>query len=131
VPRIFSLVFGLGCGLAGLAGVIGGNAFTTEPGMAQSLGGIVFVVVIVGGLGSLAGALVASILIGEAQTLSVSVDYSFAKLFDQFGLVVTASTPLHELWEVSLARIAPLIPYLLLVLIMVVRPRGLWGSRDI
>ena len=46
VPRIFTLVFGGGCALAGLAGVIGGNAFVTEPGMALSMGGIVFVVVV-------------------------------------------------------------------------------------
>src|SRR5262245_10498743 len=44
VPRVFGLVFGLGCGLAGLAGVIGGNLFTTDPGMAHSLGAITFVV---------------------------------------------------------------------------------------
>ncbi len=55
VPRVFMLVFGGGAALAGLAGVIGGNTFVTEPAMAASVGSIIFVVVVVGGMGSLAG----------------------------------------------------------------------------
>src|SRR6201990_2171221 len=55
VPRVFTLVFAGGCMLAGLAGVIGGNYQTTEPGMADAMGPIVFVVVGVGGLWSLLG----------------------------------------------------------------------------
>src|SRR5436190_12566498 len=53
VPRVFMLVFGGGCALAGLAGVIGGQAFVTEPSMAAAVGSIIFVVVVVGGMGSL------------------------------------------------------------------------------
>ena len=64
VPRVFMLVFGGGAALAGLAGVIGGNAFVTEPAMAATVGSVIFVVVVVGGMGSLAGAFVASLLIG-------------------------------------------------------------------
>jgi branched-chain amino acid transport system permease protein len=51
VPRVFTIVFAGGCLLAGLAGVIGGNYQTTEPGMAEAMGPIVFVVVVFGGLG--------------------------------------------------------------------------------
>ena len=76
VPRVFMLVFGGGCALAGLAGVIGGNAFVTEPSMAATVGSIIFVVVVVGGMGSLAGALLASLLIGVMQTFAVALDYS-------------------------------------------------------
>jgi branched-chain amino acid transport system permease protein len=61
VPRVFMMVFGLGCALAGLAGVIGGNYLVTEPAMALSIGPIVFVVVVVGGMGSLEGAFIASL----------------------------------------------------------------------
>ena len=75
VPRVFMLVFGGGCALAALAGVIGGNAFVTEPGMA-AVGSVIFVVVVVGGMGSLAGAFVASLLIGIIQTFAVGVDAS-------------------------------------------------------
>jgi branched-chain amino acid transport system permease protein len=48
VPRVFMMVFGGGAALAGLAGVIGGNAFVTEPGMAATVGSVIFVVVVVG-----------------------------------------------------------------------------------
>src|SRR5947207_15891659 len=75
VPRVFMLVFGGGAALAGLAGVIGGNAFVTEPGMAAAVGPIIFVTVVVGGMGSLAGGFVASLLIGCMQTFAVSLDW--------------------------------------------------------
>ena len=61
VPRVFSNVFGFGCALAGLAGVMAGNVIGTEPSMALLLGPIVFVVVVAGGLGSIKGALVAQL----------------------------------------------------------------------
>src|SRR3954454_18296056 len=67
VPVVFTTVFAGGCLLAGLAGVIGGNYQTTEPGMADSMGPIVFVVVIFGGLGSLTGCFIASIVMGMIQ----------------------------------------------------------------
>jgi len=130
VPRIFSLVFGLGCGLAGLAGVIGGNVFTTDPDMAQSLGAIVFVVIVIGGLGSLTGAFVASILIGILQTVSVAIDYSLATLLRQFDIVALGHGTLRQVLELRLSRIAPILPYLLLVLTLIVRPRGLMGRRE-
>src|SRR6201995_3812831 len=80
VPRVFTLVFAGGSLLAGLAGVIAGNYFTTESGMADAMGPIVFVVVIFGGLGSLAGCFIASIIMGMVQTFSVVMDWSFADL---------------------------------------------------
>ena len=76
VPRVFMLVFGAGAALAGLAGVIGGSTFVTEPAMAATVGSVIFVVVVVGGMGSLAGAFVASLLIGVIQTFAVALDYS-------------------------------------------------------
>ncbi|MCB8745545.1 branched-chain amino acid ABC transporter permease [Rhodoferax sp. U2-2l] len=100
VPRVFTSVFGAGCALAGLAGVLGGNAFVTEPGMAQALGGVVFVVVVVGGLGSLKGAFAASLLIGLLQTLAVALD----------------------------VRAAPVLPYAVMVLMLIFRPHGLAGG---
>ena len=78
VPRVFMLVFGAGSALAGLAGVIGGSTFVTEPAMAATVGSVIFVVVVVGGMGSLAGAFVASLLIGIIQTFAVAIDYSLA-----------------------------------------------------
>jgi branched-chain amino acid transport system permease protein len=130
VPRVFMLVFGGGAALAGLAGVIGGNAFVTEPGMAASVGPIIFVIVVVGGMGSLAGAFVASLLIGCLQTYSVVLDWSFAGLFARLGYIVTADTPLAALWSIKLSQAAPMLPYLLMVLLLIFRPKGLMGTRE-
>lgn len=130
VPMVFTMVFALGTGLAGLAGVIAGNYFITEPGMAWAMGPIVFVVVVFGGLGSIAGALWASLIIGIVQTAAVALPYSLADLFAAVGLQLSREAPLADLWFLELARIAPILPYLLLVLILVFRPRGLMGTRE-
>jgi branched-chain amino acid transport system permease protein len=98
--------------------------------MAALVGPIVFVIVVVGGMGSLAGAFVASLLIGCMQTFSVSLDWSLAGLFSQFGWTVTSQTPLAAIWNVKLSQAAPVLPYLLMVLLLIFRPRGLMGTRE-
>jgi branched-chain amino acid transport system permease protein len=130
VPGIFVLVFAVGSGLAGLAGVIGGFMLLTQPTLAHAIGPIVFVVVVVGGLGSLGGALIASMLIGILQTFAVAVDYSLLDALRPAGITVARGSPWHELLGVKLATAAPIVPYLLLVLMLIVRPRGLLGTRD-
>jgi branched-chain amino acid transport system permease protein len=130
VPRVFMLVFGGGCALAGLAGVIGGNAFVTEPAMAATVGTIIFVVVVVGGMGSLAGALLASLLIGVLQTFAVAMDYSIATLFTRFGVIITPDIFGFSVMKLTISQVAPILPYLLLVLILIFRPRGLMGNRE-
>jgi branched-chain amino acid transport system permease protein len=110
VPRVMRWVFAGGTALAGLAGAIGGNAYTTEPAMAAAVGPILFVIIVIGGLGSLAGALLASLLIGLLQSLAVAFD--------------------RDLGTVSLSQVAPLLPYALLVAVLVLRPRGLLGTRE-
>jgi branched-chain amino acid transport system permease protein len=130
VPRVFMLVFGGGCALAALAGVIGGNAFVTEPSMAAAVGSIIFVVVVVGGMGSLTGALLASLLIGVLQTFAVALDYSFASVLSMFGAGVTADTPGYALLKLSISQSAPILPYVLLILILTFRPKGLMGTRE-
>ena len=127
VPRIFMLVFGGGVALAALAGVIGGNAFITEPGMAAAVGTIVFVVVVVGGLGSLAGAFVASLLIGIVQTFAVGLNVSITDIAALFGVELQASGAMARL---TLTQLAPILPYLFMVAILVLRPRGLMGARE-
>ena len=117
VPRVFMLVFGAGAALAGLAGVIGGSTYLTEPAMASAVGSVIFVVVVVGGMGSLPGAFVASVLIGVMQTFAVAFDFSLATLAEQLNLQVGASTLLH----LTLSQLAPILPYLLLVLILIFR----------
>jgi branched-chain amino acid transport system permease protein len=127
VPRVFMLVFGGGCALAGLAGVIGGVAFVTEPAMAQAVGSIIFVVTVVGGMGSLGGAFLASILIGFILTFGVQSDFSLARLFDP---ATVAESSLKTLLSLKVSQITPVLPYLLLVLILIFRPKGLMGTRE-
>jgi len=131
VPGVFVLVFAVGSGLAGLAGVIGGFMLLTQPTLAHAIGPIVFVVVVIGGLGSLSGALIASMLIGILQTFAVAVDYSLLDLLRALGVAVSRTSLLHEALVVKLATAAPIVPYLLLVLMLIVRPRGLLGTRDV
>ena len=130
VPRVFMLVFGTGSALAGLAGVIAGPVLGTFPGMAQVLGTIVFVVVVIGGLGSLTGAFAASLLIAIVQTFAVALDVSLSSALATVGLRMSAGGMLQDLWKVTIAQVAPIMPYLLLVLILVVRPTGLFGTRE-
>jgi branched-chain amino acid transport system permease protein len=131
VPKVFMLVFGLGCALAGLAGVLAGNTLGTEPSMALSLGPIVFVVIVVGGLGSLKGALVASILIGVLQTAAISLDVSINSFIETIGLSVDVESLWHILIDLTISQVAPILPYLLLVVMLIIRPRGLFGNRDV
>lgn len=130
VPRVFMWVFGGGCALAGLAGVIGGNAFVTEQNMAHALGSIIFVIVVVGGMGSLTGALLASLLIGVLQTFAVALDFSLLSMLAALGIQVDESTYAYGAMELTISQLAPILPYLLLVLILIFRPKGLMGSRE-
>jgi branched-chain amino acid transport system permease protein len=131
VPRIFMLVFAMGTGLAGLAGVIGGFTFITEPAMAATVGSVIFVVVVVGGMGSLSGAFLASLLIGVIQTFAVAVDYSILQLLTDLGVKLSANAQHNTMLQLSVSQVAPVLPYLFLVLILIFRPRGLLGKRDV
>ncbi|HQR71956.1 MAG TPA: branched-chain amino acid ABC transporter permease, partial [Burkholderiaceae bacterium] len=130
VPRVFMLVFGGGSALAGLAGVVGGNAFVTEPAMAGTVGAIVFVVIVVGGMGSLAGAFIAALLIGLLESFGKVSDYSGLKLFATLGVPLGSDSAFYPVLKLTLAQVAPVLPYLLLVLILIVRPKGLLGTRE-
>jgi branched-chain amino acid transport system permease protein len=100
VPLIFLLLFGMGAWLAGLAGVIGGPYLITNPGMAATIIIDLFVVVVVGGLGSVQGALIASLLIGWLQSFGILFLPQFALVFE----------------------------FLLMALVLIFRPHGLLGE---
>ncbi|HMS27663.1 MAG TPA: branched-chain amino acid ABC transporter permease [Burkholderiaceae bacterium] len=130
VPAVFMLVFGAGAGLAGLAGVIGGSTFLTEPSMAATVGSVIFVVVVVGGMGSLSGAFLASLLIGLIETFAIAFNYSLGTLATQMGLNLSAAVQQSSVVKLTLSQVAPILPYLLLVLMLIFRPKGLLGNRD-
>jgi branched-chain amino acid transport system permease protein len=130
VDRIFMLVFGVGTGLAAVAGVIAGPVLVTQSNMAALLGPILFVVVVVGGLGSLGGAFVASLLIGLLQTFAVACNLSLAGILGPIENASVLGAYVSDIWNVNVAQVAPIMPYLLLVLMLIFRPRGLMGTRD-
>jgi branched-chain amino acid transport system permease protein len=129
VGRVFMLVFGVGSALAGLAGVIAGPSLVTQSDMAALLGPILFVVIVFGGLGSLPGAFIASLIIGLVQTFAVALNGSLASMFGPLDPSMGPSV-LTDIWNVTIAQIAPILPYLLLVLVLIVRPMGLMGTRE-
>jgi len=100
VPMVFLLLFGMGAWLAGLAGVIGGPYLITNPAMASTIIIDLFVVVVIGGLGSVGGALIASLLIGQLQSIGILFLPEFAIVFE----------------------------FLLMALVLIFRPHGLMGE---
>lgn len=133
VPLVFMGVFGVGTALAGVAGVIAGPVLGTFPGMAFLLGSIVFVTIVIGGLGSLWGALVASLLIGWLTTFAASYNVAFADILTWVGFTMPADlddSMWRDLWTLTMPQIGPILPYLLMVLILVFRPHGLLGKRE-
>ncbi|MEM7428112.1 MAG: branched-chain amino acid ABC transporter permease [Pseudomonadota bacterium] len=133
VPLVFMGVFGVGTAMAGLAGVIAGPVLGTFPGMAVVLGTIVFVTIVIGGLGSLWGALVASLLIGWLQTFAAAYNVTMKDILTGLGIaepVDIAESALRDLWTLTLPQIGPILPYLLMVLVLVIRPQGLLGKRE-
>lgn len=129
VPVVFMGVFGVGAALAGLAGAVAGAFYTTNPNMALELGVMVFVVVVVGGLGSMGGAMLASLLIGVITSLAVGVDYSLADALAWVGAGGWAEQ-VGGLLTLKLSSIAATIPFALMLLVLMVRPSGLMGDKS-
>ncbi len=102
VPLVFMGVFAFGAALSGFAGVIAGPLLSTFPGMAQEILLDAFVVIVVGGFGSLGGAILASLIIGELQSFGVLL---FPKL--------------------SMALV-----YLLMAAVLIIKPSGLFGEES-
>ncbi|KAG0162302.1 hypothetical protein DFQ30_002367 [Apophysomyces sp. BC1015] len=122
VARVRTQVFACGAALAALAGVIGGATFITDTTMAETLGSIVFVIVVAGGMGSLTGAFAASLLIGVAQTLMVGLDVRIGALVHG---VLPAAADTGAWSRITLAQLAPVLPFILLIVVLTLRPGGL------
>jgi len=83
-----------------------------------------------GGLGSLAGCFIASLIMGFVQTFAVVFDVSLANVLALVGIKVTEASWFAEVLTIPLPRIGALLPYVMLVLILLFKPRGLMGTRD-
>ena len=129
LPVVFMSVFAAGAALAGLAGAVAGAFFPTGPNMAVDFGTLVFVVVVVGGLGSLEGALVASLMIGLFISFSVGLNWSLSDLFAVVGLGPWARG-VGGLFTLQLSTVAASMPFLLMLLVLLIRPAGLFGDRQ-
>ena len=143
VPLIFMSVFGVGTALAALAGIIALPTDALQPGAAARLGPIIFVIIVVGGLGSLNGALVASMIIGILTTIldasQLSVINVMEAVTNMLGIEWSLlERPTYELRRLmvgdlimmSTKQVGALFPYLLMVLILIFRPQGLLGKRE-
>lgn len=129
VQLVFMGVFGVGAALAGLAGAVAGAFYTTNPNMALEVGVMVFVIVVVGGLGSLGGAMLASLLIGIVTSLAVGVDRSVADLLGMIGAREWAED-IDGLLTLNVSSLAATIPFAVMLLVLLVRPRGLMGEES-
>jgi branched-subunit amino acid ABC-type transport system permease component len=101
VLRVFMLFFGGGVGLAALAGGIGTSLRSVTPSMGTEILVILFVIIVIGGLGSLRGALIGGTLLGILEAFS---------------------------WR-YLPEIAMMLPYAFMAIVLMVRPEGLYGER--
>ena len=87
-------------------------------------------IVVVGGMGSLGGAFVASLLLGVIDSFAVASDYSAGQLLTSVGIAVTRDTPGYSVLSVTLSQASKVIPFLLMVVMLIVRPKGLFGKRE-
>jgi branched-chain amino acid transport system permease protein len=117
VRLLFTLVFGLGAALAGLAGIMQAPILTAHIGMGEDILILAFVVIIIGGIGSIRGALLAAVFVGVADTLGRSY---LPDLFERILSPAAAST-------VGPALSSMLI-YLLMAIVLVLRPEGLFPA---
>lgn len=129
VPVVFMGIFGIGAFLAGLAGSIAGAFYTTNPNMALELGVVVFVVVVVGGLGSMGGAMLASLLIGVMNSLAVGIRLSLADMLEPIGLGDWAREA-GGVMTLQISSLAATLPFFLMLLVLLVRPSGLLGEKE-
>ena len=129
LPLVFMGVFAGGTAMAGLAGSVAGAFYPTGPNMAVDFGTLVFVVVVVGGLGSVLGALIASLMIGVFISFAVGIQVSLADLLGLVGLGDWARAT-GGLLTLKVQSIANSMPFLLMLLILLIRPAGLMGDRQ-
>ncbi|KPQ11100.1 MAG: branched-chain amino acid transport system permease protein [Saliniramus fredricksonii] len=118
IRRLFMVVFGFGAMLAGFAGAMVAPILSVEPGMGDNLLILAFVVIVIGGIGSIRGAFIAALLIGLVDTLG----RGFAG--DILRLVMDPSAASQ-----TGRAIAPMLIYILMALVLIFRPSGLFPVK--
>jgi len=119
IKLLYTMVFGLGTMLAGLAGVMAGPILAVESGMGESILILTFVVIVIGGIGSIRGAVVGALLVGLVDTLGR------AFLPTLFRLVFNTATA-----DAAAASISSMAIYILMAAVLVWKPKGLFPAHS-
>jgi branched-chain amino acid transport system permease protein len=118
IRLLYTVVFGFGAALAGLAGLMAGPIYTVQPGMGEDVLIEVFVVIVIGGIGSIRGALAGALIVGMVDTLG----RAFLK-----PILATVLSPTAA--ESAGPALASMLIYLLMAAVLAVRPAGLFPAR--
>jgi len=118
IRLLYTLVFGLGAALAGLAGLMAGPIYSVQPGMGEEILIQVFVVIVIGGIGSIRGAVVGAVVVGMVDTLG--------RAFLKPLLSTVVSAPAADKGGPALAS---MLIYLLMAAVLFFRPEGLFPAR--
>lgn len=118
IGRLYTLVFALGAALAGMAGALVGTIQSVQVGMGEPVLILAFVVIVIGGIGSIKGALIGALLVGLTDTMGRVL---LPSVFDLF-METSAATSVG-------AALASMAIYILMALVLIVKPGGLFGAR--
>jgi branched-chain amino acid transport system permease protein len=118
IRLLYTVVFGVGAALAGLAGLMAGPIYSVQPGMGELILIQVFVVIVIGGIGSIRGALVGALIVGIVDTMG----RAFLKPMLASLISPTAA-------EAAGPALASMLIYLLMAVVLAVKPAGLFTSR--
>jgi branched-chain amino acid transport system permease protein len=119
IKLLFTFVFGAGAALAGLAGLMQAAILTAQIGMGENILILAFVVIIIGGIGSIRGAFIASIFVGLVDTIGRAFLPDFLKLFLSASAAATAAPALSSM-----------LIYLVMAIVLVMRPEGLFPAAS-
>jgi Branched-chain amino acid ABC-type transport system, permease components len=118
ISTLYTLVFALGAALAGLAGALVGALQSVQVGMGEPVLILAFVVIVIGGIGSIKGALIGSLLVGVTETLG---RFLLPRLLELF--IAPSEAALIG------AAIASMLIYVIMAIILALRPRGLFAAN--
>ena len=119
ISRLYTLVFALGAALAGLAGALVGAIQSVQVGMGEPVLILAFVVIVIGGIGSIRGAFIGALLVGLTDTLGGIFLPELFKLFMGTGAATQTGSAL-----------ASMAVYILMSIVLIWRPAGLFGGQS-
>lgn len=118
IKLLYTIVFGVGAALAGLAGLMAGPIYTVQPGMGEQILIQVFVVIVIGGIGSIRGAFVGALVVGIVDTLGR------AFLKPLLGAFISPTAA-----EAAGPALASMLIYVLMAVVLAVKPAGLFAPK--